>query len=1492
MSLGELRLKLASKLKQLIRSPELQHKELQCFDSLISRRAFVSGSIKLASLSALIAAGRVPTAWGDTIPELTSNPADFGISNDEMLAEPGIYSFRVSDELMSYPAYSQAPNLSSLVDSIEGFNWGNCKLYSMPTFNADESVEATFIDKSAHYGPTEVVQVVYDEQAKQWQFEHYENIPVHLHDAEIPADGHHKHIVPLNLTINPERIVAVTLPGSNDIYDQTNSQSPTQAMWLVFILCQDATVILSRKISLNLSLYPDRNSIVNAVENAQWTTYKSDTNAPLCTLGTKGYWTLKSRYIDRNGYTHLWFQNSSNKLENAVYSFIYADSINVYAAQTTFPLNAINDIEYIKDAAPSNNQLKVSFSCYCEGEPGYYKLLDFDSSKFECNSAVLADNTPFNLHYTNQPILTSSAYYHCAKYLPSAPSYSDSAIISDITDSHYICSTLASNLTVKDSKPVTTDIYIGIAWLVGKERDSRVIMYGVNRATKEIQSTVKLNFPGYLGYSKTYFLRGGQSKYGGWRFLIKTENGAGLISQSFITDGETNQANNPFATNGYTKNLIAMGPVENTVWRYDNVPDFRTDTTDTSMMANQALFLGNAHVNLACNNRFSHDFEYVSVKGDPASQELTTQIYSFNHVAGQWSTQTITERKQLTNSQRPQAVRKQFHQVVIEPINQYGYGIPFDNTDTQSAVADAFYYEIRSTTPITLIDHNGYAHQASRNSGAIIRPITKHSPLRFRVLATNLAAHIMIRSVDMGNYVAANQPLTPRFITNPTLGSAVVPLQANDSPSTSAWFSCFIGHGANNRLQTNITPEQVGTMKPKYRAGINESDGEQQLCQLSKQTGAELLKMGQTDSSHFKQYSGDGVNIMIANGLYHSNSPRYINPFLCVIKPQIYSAQLGLSWSPFDWITHAWHSLESWAEKEAKKLGDDLARVRKSVIKEGENIFDRLAKIPGDVLKDIGVALKDVQQVVLSVEKVLSVIPGLSALFLVINAWFDYMLAVIRFIEMFFHLGDMIKYIDSFKAYMRNLLGQSHSFTPPVDTPFTQFQNDLKMGKAEFDGALNSIINNSPFGQDQSQQIQNELKSGIDIAQSKVIHPIMHLIEEGIAKLTQNIDQDMNALSPIIINNIAAPQPLITAIDTDLAHISNDVENTLVDLLGTFISGLGAIADPAQMVNSFLGSVKNVGDDLFNLIEDITQLVQTALDPNNIKGLLSGIWSAPLVTLQIPLLTDLLKVLGVNLSTTLSFEDFFAWTCGMSTWVVNYLQSNTSMTSFNDLHPNPALLSSTSASNGFLGWQIGCRCYENMAWILKYSLKGPAKNNDAVKEFVDNIQLSRLVFKAGRVFSEFLEFYLWEAKELSDSKRTGKLVYKTIAGHLDMAIKLATLFATLIERARPTQPDELKKPTFQLLKTANAIRESLNIFFGIVYSVVGSENRAKDIVHELGSDFGRGATFMTYSTIQWNEEDGKWNDIDPWAEYYTFRSGYLILSPSADLGLVLLSRSL
>ena len=432
------------------------------------------------------------------------------------------------------------------------------------------------------------------------------------------------------------------------------------------------------------------------------------------------------------------------------------------------------------------------------------------------------------------------------------------------------------------------------------------------------------------------------------------------------------------------------------------------------MSANQALFLGNAHLNLACNNKFSHDFEYASVKGDPESSELTTQIHSFNHVAGQWSSQAINQRKQMAGNTRPTPERKQFHQVAIEPINNYGYRIPFDNCDSQAAAPNAFYYEIRSSNPITIIDHNGYAHQASRNCGAVIRPITKHSPLRFRIQASNLAAHLMIRCVDLGNYVADDNPTVPSYTANTNLGSAVIPIQETDSPTTSAWFSCFIGKGANGRLETNITPTQVGNMGPKYRSDISPSDGNTHMAALSKQTGCELLKMSQKDSINYDRYRGDGVNIVIASGLYGSMSTQYINPFLCIIEPKNSAVQLGLTWNPFSWITHVWHSIESWAEKQEQKLARDLKSIRQSVVKAGENIYKNLANIPDDVLKGIGVALKDIKDIVLSVETVLSVIPGLSALFLIINAWFDYMLAIIRFIEMFFHLGDMLSFVKSY----------------------------------------------------------------------------------------------------------------------------------------------------------------------------------------------------------------------------------------------------------------------------------------------------------------------------------------------------------------------------------------------------------------------------------------------------------------------------------------------
>ncbi len=983
MTLSDLRRLLAKKLKKTIRLTELQQKELNCFDNLVSRREFLSGSVKIASLSALVAAGRVPTSWGETITGFESTPSDYGITESEMATEPTIYSFRVSDELMSYPAYNEATTFSPLIDSIEGFNWGKCKLYSMPQNDPSNSIEDTFIDKSFNYGPTELVQVVQN-SAGGWQFEHFENIPVHIDNADVPADGHHKWIVPLDELLSgkhkPTNIVAITLPESNQIDGGLNSDTSVNSSWIIFISCGSKNIILSRKINVNLSLYPNRASIVRAVSESGWQVFDGDgitSKDPqsICTLGNGGDWQLNSRFTDKYGRTHLWFQNSSDTKEIAIYSFIYQNQINVYAARTQFPVGCINDITYDPEDPSKSNQVEITLSGYSNAVNNgvlVYNIIKLDAQNLVKDNRTLRSDIPLNLFWAHAPILSSlstqTLRYH--ENWPFDRKGDGSLAFWSITDSHFLNSTSAIGPGTTDStkKNYQVDVYIGLGWRANtndkpKPGQRTVIIYSVDQNTKQLLSYNQVELPGYLGgnpgqtSTDIYFLRGGVLNMVAGAFLINTTNGAGLISQSFATkDGIPD---NPFDSNGTSSQLysLGLGAYNCEVLELAQVPDFRTDTTDTNVRANKALFLGDAHVAMACNTRFNHDFEYVSTTIQTINSSPLTKIHSFNHVSGQWSTESISQRKTVSaDTNRPKLEKKQFHQVSVEPINNYGYTIPFDNPDSKSPAPEAFYYEVRSSVPITIIDHNGFSHRACRSTGAVIKPITKHSTLRFRVLAesSTVAVNLMVRVVDMGNYVDPSDTNRPSYTPIPSLGSAIVPILTNDlnsadpdNNSTSNWFSFLIGRNSTQRMVDNVSSSTVAGFNPapKFRSDISASSGNEHMAALTSQFGNKLLETSQTVI--FDGIRGDGLNLQITGGLYESNKLP-INPFLCVIEPKTSGNQLGSFWSNL-WndVCHVWNAIQH--------LANDINKVRDDILSGSGNIFDDLARIPSDVAKSIGV---------------------------------------------------------------------------------------------------------------------------------------------------------------------------------------------------------------------------------------------------------------------------------------------------------------------------------------------------------------------------------------------------------------------------------------------------------------------------------------------------------------------------------------------------------
>ncbi|MCL9782413.1 hypothetical protein M9194_13345 [Vibrio sp. S4M6] len=147
-----LREKLRSQLKSILKQPTVIEKELKAFDKVLSRRAFLTKSGKIAALTGLVSSGMVPTAWanytGDSDYDVGA-PEDNGITLEEQASESAVVYLKATTE--SFPV----PNVFNEVapQSVEeGMHAG---FESFTPFIKTEMVadtDAVFSDQNYSYG--------------------------------------------------------------------------------------------------------------------------------------------------------------------------------------------------------------------------------------------------------------------------------------------------------------------------------------------------------------------------------------------------------------------------------------------------------------------------------------------------------------------------------------------------------------------------------------------------------------------------------------------------------------------------------------------------------------------------------------------------------------------------------------------------------------------------------------------------------------------------------------------------------------------------------------------------------------------------------------------------------------------------------------------------------------------------------------------------------------------------------------------------------------------------------------------------------------------------------------------------------------------------------------------------------------------------------------------------------------------------------------------
>ncbi len=166
--LSTLRQKMSCIIDKVLTKPSLKEKEMNCFDSLVSRRQFLKGSGQVFVLAGLVSSGVMPSAWGSLNSDYSSNPADFGITDVDMSEEPNAYQLTFGTEMFT-DTVKQTSLESSLSEQghhalLESFNWGHLKIQAI--VDEASATESNFTDTNCNYGSPTLVQLIPDSNNK------------------------------------------------------------------------------------------------------------------------------------------------------------------------------------------------------------------------------------------------------------------------------------------------------------------------------------------------------------------------------------------------------------------------------------------------------------------------------------------------------------------------------------------------------------------------------------------------------------------------------------------------------------------------------------------------------------------------------------------------------------------------------------------------------------------------------------------------------------------------------------------------------------------------------------------------------------------------------------------------------------------------------------------------------------------------------------------------------------------------------------------------------------------------------------------------------------------------------------------------------------------------------------------------------------------------------------------------------------------------------
>ncbi len=730
-----LRTQISKIVRKVLKSEELQSKEMQCFDELLSRRQFISGSAKFAGLGALISSGLMPSAWGKLNSDYASDPTQFGITSAEMAEETNAYQLTWGTELYTQvvqdKVYESNQSKQGQHVALESFNYGQLKIQSM--VEDSNPTESSFIDTGANYGSIEMAQLSQDHEGN-WGIEVLErnrelddknNVGGNYVSSRIPSSE-------FTGLAGDAKLFPLHHPMHNTLDPTTGNMRGVQA-FLIFSRSLNDSFLCIRWMEASTELQSPQSHI------SPWEVKRLSSLLPAVDpvyhIDTYTDVTMKS-YVIANISTG----GSNTFKRNIIFSIEGWKEVACYDIVTKVkdgvsvgnPNNNTSNIIHITQSDDSRN-MQETFNINVRGLPAYTSIR-YSPEHITDTRNVASNNTTFLIQNRRRtdatcedPIVDSSSN---RKYM----SWENDYGFRDIYALH--------NCKVTDINGNTTQATIKIALVSQTTPQGKSKSFIMLLAHDDDRGRL-IGFRPFVTSGASFLgdpimLTGGFSKFGGFTFFSKDANNNILMYRQ-ATEQDPNTPYTPARVDNF---LTPPESIESSKFFFDSCPAFANTLLVDGYQQYSGFFIGNKATAFYCPPRFNQRCDMLAIETDNRAGKQVDRSYITykKQVEKTWTKEPVTQSISAREAEESDTVYQECYRTTITPQNSYGYNTQGNENQ---------FIELRSPEPTTIIVNNKKSYNIDRTKGAMVPLKDTSGSISVIVKAESIACRLMARVIDI-----------------------------------------------------------------------------------------------------------------------------------------------------------------------------------------------------------------------------------------------------------------------------------------------------------------------------------------------------------------------------------------------------------------------------------------------------------------------------------------------------------------------------------------------------------------------------------------------------------------------------------------------------------------------------------------------------------------------------------------------------------------------